>query len=140
MKDVRLDAIGKLLAGVGTAYVDVEMLPGEKRLHQVVADRGNIARGLLIRTRSRPVFTPWKVADPLMVPSCSVPKLGGPEIETHSAVGRGRGLLAPPTLIATRADSGHLEFGVLSDRLSPNIARSNEVARDEFVSAIKRSC
>ena len=96
MGDIRLDAIGKLLAGVGAAYVEVAILPGETRLHQTVANRRNIARGL------------------------------------------GRGLLEPPTLIAT-AEGGDLESEVLSDKLSPKIAHSNEVARDEFVQAINRS-
>lgn len=157
--DIPLEPIRNLLAGAGADYVEVPMLDGEEILHSAVGNWQGITGGRLILTNRRLVFTPWDVADIATVLSWAVPKAGGPDFApdlidaavkaiggprvagsiVSARAGKSRALFHPPTLIASSADGEELEFGVLHDKLAPNIDARNEQARDEFVAAINGS-
>jgi hypothetical protein len=156
-----------IFAHKSDGYADVPLLEGEQIIRRQTAsvDGKSIWGGQLVLTNQRLLFRPLDMKgttklindgieflpDNLGVLGKVVSKAldyttayqdGLPGAVPTSAIasvkaGRNGGLLQPPSLVLTMDNGTRVEIGILKSKFTPNIARSNRVARDEMVQLIK---
>lgn len=154
-----MENLSGLIGGRGKSVTPVALEAGEKEVARAVActlKGGGRAwvGGDLVVTNRRVLFAPLDVKDVAALLSYGLKKAGAPggatgvvgwiggQVEPSSTDvsdivsatrGRSAGLLNPPTVTVHLRDGTNLEFGILSGRMSPNVAKSNEQRRDEVL-------